>query len=239
MAPKQKKTYFTIVPSRALDTSLSDVALAVLLLMCSGLDSDGWVKYSVAEMARRRGVSAQGLRKQIDVLIRAGLVDKSRERNPDGGDGPSRYRILYDLTPVTPEVTTRVTEMTTSEVTGVSDLSYYLEQDKDSPTGSATHSSSNESVLHRDHVRDFFVAAKACGWTPMGSWRGKVIGFISRARDERKPEDGVSAVLRRVAETGKPFFDDYMGDWERASVGEAKRKQAREMLDQIEARVRA
>lgn len=118
---KPKRTYFAMVPSRALDMSLTDAVLAILLLMCAALDEDGWCRYSIAGLAERRGVSRQAVQKQVDLLVDKGLVEKWKTPSSNGAKGPSKYRILYDW--VTPKVASDATKVATLEVASERNLS--------------------------------------------------------------------------------------------------------------------
>lgn len=124
MAGKSKRTYFSMVPNRALDLGLTDSTLAVLLLLASYLDGEGWSRATVAEMARSRGVSRQALLKHLAALEGAGLIEGERCTRLDGGKGSTRYCIIYDLkkapetaTHATPEVAYHATEGATQDAT--------------------------------------------------------------------------------------------------------------------------
>lgn len=74
-----------------------------------------------------------------------------------------------------------------------------------------------------NHVRDFFDAAAACGWTMTnpGAWRAKVSGFVDRARRVGKDDALIAAAIRKGVEKRAGWFDEYLDDLERPDLFDA------------------
>lgn len=93
-----KRTYFTIIPTRALDDpELTDAALVTLMHMAPFVDEEGWCDPdALRKAAERKGCSRQTLLGHIKLLIERGYIERRRQTTDRGLDAVSRYRILYD-----------------------------------------------------------------------------------------------------------------------------------------------
>jgi hypothetical protein len=71
--------------------TLDRASIAVWLLLWRDTKPNGLAKTSQANLARRSGVSERSVRRALDTLVRAGLLDVVRRGRI--GSGPSTYRV--------------------------------------------------------------------------------------------------------------------------------------------------
>lgn len=89
---------FGMVPARAFDdTRMTDSLIAVLGLVATYGNRDGWYGMRLREMAERRGVSKQAISGAVSKLTAYGYIDTRATKRADGGRGWNEYRVLHDV----------------------------------------------------------------------------------------------------------------------------------------------
>lgn len=89
---------FGMVPARAFDdTRMTDSLIAVLGLVATYGNRDGWHPIRLREMAERRGVSKQAVSGAVQKLIGFGYIETRSTVRRDGGQGWNLYRVLHDV----------------------------------------------------------------------------------------------------------------------------------------------
>lgn len=95
-ANKTENGHFSRLPAAAIyDSSVSAATLRVLAALGVYADRDGLCFPSTTTLARRLGLSRQGVQYHIKKLERLGYVMVSRRRREDGMNRPNLYQLVY------------------------------------------------------------------------------------------------------------------------------------------------